>query len=71
MFSFGTRMLVKRILPVAVPRMPHFSARALDHLEARHVGRDEEGRHLRAFAFAASGVRAITVSTSAMPPLVM
>ena len=28
MFSFGTRMLVNRILPVAVPRMPHFGARA-------------------------------------------
>ena len=28
MFAFGTRMLVKRILPVAVPRMPHFAARA-------------------------------------------
>ena len=43
----------------------------LDDLEAGHVGRDQEGGDLRLVPPPGPGVRAITVSTSAMPPLVM
>ena len=42
-----------------------------DHLEAGHVGRDQEGRDLRSRCEPGTGVRAMTVSTWAMPPLVM
>ncbi len=43
----------------------------LDDLEAGHVGRDQKGRDLASPSSRASGVRAITVSTPAMAPLVM
>ena len=43
----------------------------LDDLEAGHVGRHQEGGDLASRSLPGTGVRAITVSTSAMPPLVM
>ena len=42
-----------------------------DHFEARHVGRDHEGGDLRYRPLLRTGVRAMTVSTLAMPPLVI
>ena len=42
----------------------------LDDAEARHVGRDEKGGH-GVSSRPGTGVRAMTVSTSAMAPLVM
>jgi hypothetical protein len=70
MFSFGTRMLVNRILPVAVPRMPHFSARASITSNPGMSGVTRNAVTFP-FGFEGSGVRAITVRTCAMPPLVM
>ena len=43
----------------------------LDDLEAGHVRRHQEGGDLRSRCCRRPGVRAITVSTWAMPPLVM
>ena len=73
MFAFGTRMLVNRILPVAVPRMPHFSARASTTSNPAMSGVTRNAVTLVASGFSGvgAGVRAITVSTSAIPPLVM
>ena len=63
-------MLVNRIFPVAVPRMPHFSARASS---TSNPGMSGVTRNAVTFplGFFRSGVRAITVRMWAMPPLVM
>ena len=69
MFSFGTRMLVKRSRPVAVPRMPHFGMRAST---TSKPGMSGVTRNAVTFVLPSGvGVRAMTVSTWAMPPLVM
>ncbi len=70
MFSFGTRMLVNRILPVAVPRMPHFSARASTTSKPGMSGVTRNAVTLP-LGLLGSGVRAITVRMCAMPPFVM
>ena len=70
MFSFGTRMSVNVILPVAVPRMPHFSARASTTWKPGMSGVTRNAVTLPFGPFG-SGVRAITVRMCAMPPLVM
>jgi hypothetical protein len=62
-------MLVKRILPVAVPRMPHLGARAST---TSKPGRSGVTRNAVTLLLPSGvGVRAITVRMCAMPPLVM
>ena len=60
---------MNRIFPVAVPRMPHFSARAST---TSNPGVSGVTRNAVTFPLPSGvGVRAMTVSTSAMPPFVM
>ena len=70
MFSLGTGMLSKASRAVAVPRMPSFSIRGST---MRKPGMSGVTR--KAVTWVSSrpgtGVRAITVSTSAIAPLVM
>ena len=70
MFSAGTGMSWKASRAVAVPRMPHFSIRAST---TSKPGMSGVTRNAVTFDSppSGSGVRAITVSTSAIAPLVM
>ena len=70
MFSRGTDMLWKASLAVAVPRMPSFSIRGSTTSKPGISGVTRNAVTCRVAA-ACNGVRAMTVSTCAMPPLVM
>ena len=66
----GTGISWKASRAVAVPRIPHLGIRRLNDLEPRQIGSDQKRGDFRVAA-ARSGVRAITVKTSAIAPLVM
>ena len=70
-FSFGTNMFSKASRPVAVPRMPIFAIRASTTLKPGMSGVTRKAVISFFLSGPAPGVRAMTVSTSAMPPLVI
>ena len=70
-FSAGTTMFSKASRPVAVPRMPHLGMRASSTLKPGMSGVTRKAVISFFLPAPAPGVRAITVSTPAMPPLVI
>ena len=70
MFSAGTGMSWKASRPVAVPRMPIFSIRFSTTSNPGMSGVTRNAVTFESPPFG-SGVRAITVSTPAIPPLVI
>ncbi len=70
MFSFGTGMLRKARREVAVPRMPSFFMRGSTMVNPGISGVTRKAVTADSF-LPGTGVRAMTVSTCAIAPLVM